>query len=615
MSPNHKYSLLLALLLALLLGIHLLLGTSVFSPMSWANTQPQLQTQTQPQASTAPISTQAAQANTDNPTKVNFSPIFIELSDAMGAVKNNDPAAAQSHLQQIHSQLNELTTSDSGLATQAHHALEQAIANPNADTLSAFSAALYAFEQQQNPVDYSEKRQQFAKKVMPAYDQLHQAIMATQADDPASVEQARQAYNRFNATWTAHERVVRNTSKGHYGKIETAMALIRVSIESHPANTQQMQAQSLVLKQALDGFNQGNTEAVTASKYDLHGGIALLQAGLDAFTAGDTATGQAKLGEFINIWVSIEGEVSTRNPSLYSRVESQIPIIMANGADSEQQHRLQALIDDLSHINPAARYTAIDAMLILLREGLEALLIIMALLSALTAAKQHHGKKWVYAGTVAGLLASVAGALALQRLFPSMTSGANREMLEGYIGIVAVVMMIGIGAWLHSKSSVNTWNAFIKRHMGNVLTTGSFVSLFGLAFLSVLREGAETILFYVGILPNISMGSFLLGVGMAVVILAGVAVMMLKTSVNLPIPTLFKVLTWVIYGLGFKILGVSVSALQLTNILDRTVIPSLPAVELIGFYPTVQGVSAQVMYIVAIVALQGWIRGRERVVE
>ena len=247
-------------------------------------------------------------------------------------------------------------------------------------------------------------------------------------------------------------------------------------------------------------------------------------------------------------------------------------------------------------------------MLILLREGLEALLILMALLSALTAAKQYKGKKYVYAGVVTGLVASVLMALALQQFFPSMSAGKSREMLEGVIGIIAVVLMIGIGAWLHSKSSVKNWNAFIKRHMGEVLTTGSFVSLFGLSFLSVFREGAETLIFYMGILPSISTQNFLLGIGMALAVLAVTAFVMLKTSLKLPIPTLFKVLTWVIYFLGFKILGMSLYRLQLTGYLGRDMLPNLPVIEFIGFYPTLQTISAQALYMLAIVALSWWMK-------
>ena len=95
-------------------------------------------------------------------------------------------------------------------------------------------------------------------------------------------------------------------------------------------------------------------------------------------------------------------------------------------------------------------------MLILLREGVEALLIVMALVTTLKAAKMRKGLKWVYGGAIAGVLASAAIALILQVAFPAVTSGSNREIIEGGVGIFAVVMMILIGIWLHSKSLCQT---------------------------------------------------------------------------------------------------------------------------------------------------------------
>ena len=560
-------------------------------------------------AQTTPVYAASASTVTTNSTKkLNLSPIFIQLSDAMGAVKANDTAKANVILAQIKQEFTTLNQTNSALGEQVNNAISQAIANPTSENLSNLSTRLTAFEKEQNPVDYSEQRKVFVKKMQPAFDTFSQVVQSK----PNDVVALRTAYSQFNSVWMSQERVVRNTSMGHYGKIETAMALIRVAIENKPVNTQQIASQMAALKQALDSYNAGETSTVTKVEgINLASGMALLQDGLNAFKKGDNTTGQSKLGEFITIWPSIEGDVSTRNPSLYSRIESQVPVVMASGQDPKQQAILQGLIDELNTINPIAKYSAIDAMLILLREGLEALLIVMALVSALNVAKQPKGKKFVYAGVVGGLLASVAGALALQALFPAMSAGANREMLEGVIGIVAVVLMIGIGAWLHSKSSVTSWNAYIKRHMGEVLTTGSFVSLFGLSFLSVFREGAETILFYVGILPNISLANFLLGIGMALIVLVAAAWIMLKTSVKLPIPQLFKVLTWVIYFLGFKILGISLSALQLTGHLSRTVIPSLPVIESVGFYPTVQTISGQLAFIIAIILLQWWMKKAE----
>ena len=403
--------------------------------------------------------------------------------------------------------------------------------------------------------------------------------------------------------------MVRNTSMDHYGAIETGMALMRVAIESSPPNIDKIKQQSLHLKTALDSYNSGGTVVATQNTHSLNDGTQLLREGFNAFQANNINEGQDKLTRFIEIWPSIEGDVSTRNPALYSRIESQVPVILAKGNEPAQQMALSGLIDELDRINPSQQYSAVDAMLILLREGVEAMLIVIALISALNVAKQPQGKKWVYSGVIAGLFASILGAIVLQRLFPAVTAGTNREILEGFIGLFVVVMMLIVGTWLHSKSSLQSWNAYIAKHMGRALTTGSLVSLFGLSFLSVFREGAETIIFYAGILPKISMNDFLTGIFAALLVLAILAMVLLKTSIKLPIARLFKVLTWVIYALGFKILGISLHALQLTGYLPLTSLQNqwLENSDL-GIFATVETFSAQAIYVLIILAIQWYLK-------
>ena len=543
---------------------------------------------------------------TNTATKVNFNPVFVKLSDAMGQVRTDNAQASIPLLKSAFDDFQALYIADDDLKSSVQTAFKNAINTPNNDTLSALSVALYNLEKQQNPNDYSAKRANFTKKITPALNGLAKAVQ--DFEQGGSLDELRVAYDVFNRAWVSGERVVRNTSMAHYGKIETAMALMRVGIESTPPNIASIKHNFDKLSYAIDSYNQGEMLTQSLQDVDLSYGIGLLQEGLVAFKNNDGTTGQEKLGAFIDVWVVFEGQVSTRNPTLYSKIESQIPIIMATGEQMNAQDDLHIIIEELSAINLSGGYSAIDSMLILLREGLEALLIIMALVTTLTAANQPRGKKWIYAGVVAGLVASVIGAVALQKLFPAMTSGANREALEGVVGVVVVMMMVGVGAWLHSKSSVKAWNAYINRYMGRALGTGSFVGLFGLSFLSVFREGAETILFYVGILPNISTIDFLLGIGMALLILVLVAFIVAKTSIKLPISKLFLVFTWLIYGLGFKILGVSILALQLTEHLSYSVLPNMPTMEWFGVYPTVQGLMVQGLYVLVIVALWGYNR-------
>lgn len=544
--------------------------------------------------------TTASHSNQNEPAnkKLNLSPLFVDLSDAMGASKHHDFDQAKVQLTQINRAFSDLESRDSPMGKQVATALQQALQNPSSEHLSALSSALYEFEREQNPVDHSAKRKIFKTQIVPAYERLNQVINRAASDNIAELQQA---YQQFNRVWLSNERVVRNTSMGHYGSIETAMALMRVAIESSPPNIDKIKQQSLALKTALDSYHSGETAVVTQSTHTLNDGTQLLREGFNAFQANNISQGQDKLTRFIEIWPSIEGDVSTRNPALYSRIESQIPVILAKGNEPMQQNALNELISELASINPNQQYSAVDAMLILLREGVEAMLIVIALISALNVAKQPQGKKWVYAGVLAGLLASVIGAIVLQRLFPAVTAGTHREVLEGFIGLFVVVMMLMVGTWLHSKSSLQSWNAYIAKHMGKALTTGSLVSLFGLSFLSVFREGAETIVFYAGILPKISMNDFLTGIFAALLVLAVLAVLLLKTSIKLPIAKLFNVLTWVIYALGFKILGISVHALQLTGYLSLTSVQNqwLENSDL-GLFATVETLSAQAMYILII---------------
>lgn len=556
--------------------------------------------------------TTASHSNQNEPAnkKLNLSPLFVDLSDAMGASKHHDFDQAKVQLTQINRAFSDLESRDSPMGKQVATALQQALQNPSSEHLSALSSALYEFEREQNPVDHSAKRKIFKTQIVPAYERLNQVINRAASDNIAELQQA---YQQFNRVWLSNERVVRNTSMGHYGSIETAMALMRVAIESSPPNIDKIKQQSLALKTALDSYHSGETAVVTQSTHTLNDGTQLLREGFNAFQANNISQGQDKLTRFIEIWPSIEGDVSTRNPALYSRIESQIPVILAKGNEPMQQNALNELISELASINPNQQYSAVDAMLILLREGVEAMLIVIALISALNVAKQPQGKKWVYAGVLAGLLASVIGAIVLQRLFPAVTAGTHREVLEGFIGLFVVVMMLMIGTWLHSKSSLQSWNAYITKHMGKALTTGSLVSLFGLSFLSVFREGAETIVFYAGILPKISMNDFLTGIFAALLVLAVLAVLLLKTSIKLPIAKLFNVLTWVIYALGFKILGISVHALQLTGYLSLTSVQNqwLENSDL-GLFATVETLSAQAMYILIILVIQWYFKRNTR---
>lgn len=514
------------------------------------------------------------------------SALFVTLSDAMTHLKDNDPQAAQHQLDALTQAFlaQENAHSEAGKLVQT--ALKQAQQTPSLAQLNHVAKALYAFEKEQNPVDYTKQRLRFKGRVMPAYQHL---ANATQTQDLAAIQAS---YAQFNRIWTRNEQVVRETSLGHYGQIETAMAFFRIAMLASPPDTAAMNAQLNKLNQALMDFNQGNTAEVVSHQASLAQGIALLE---QAHQAQNQEAFAAPILQFIENWPAFEGEVRNKNSQLYHKIESQLPILLAQNTPSPEQ--LEPLLDALKALNPNAAYSAFDAMLILLREGVEALLIIMALVLALNAAGQTQGRRYVYAGAFVGLFASVVAAFALQALFPATSAGKNREVIEGIVGLIAVGFMLFIGAWLHNKSSLAGWQRFINTRLNQAIAKGSLTSLGLLSFLVVFREGAETLLFYTSILPRIQYSDFFIGIALALVLLGIIAILMRLSARRLAMYQLFSLMTWLIYALGFKMLGVSIHILQLSQILPYHHSAWLPNLPMLGLYPSWQSLAAQILYL------------------
>ena len=213
---------------------------------------------------------------------------------------------------------------------------------------------------------------------------------------------------------------------------------------------------------------------------------------------------------------------------------------------------------------------------------------------------------WVCAGTmllglsliVSGIILSIALAFIFKAIFENL--GSTRELTEGIVGICSVILMVIVGAWLHSKSSLESWEKFINKNMDKAMSTGSLLTFGLVAFLSVFRVGAETIIFYLGIVGKISTWYLILGILVAVFILILIAVFFNQITKWIPIHRLFFIMSLFIFLLAFKILGVSVHTLQILNILPQHTINHLPFIDLIGLYPTYETVIPQLILIVIV---------------
>lgn len=531
--------------------------------------------------------------------KTDLQSYFIQVTEATQALEQGDSSQAHQKLEALESSFGKESqaSSPAGQATQL--AIEAAKADLSHDKLVAISRSLLAFDKEQNPVDESAAKDKLEKRLTPLIKQLESA---TAKQD---IESVKLAYKQVNSGWTANESIVRSTSSAHYNRIETSLALLRAAIELEPVDYQIIEVNSQSLKQAIQDFLTGTElESATGSNLaSLKDGLQLLEKAKEAFAKGQTSQAKETMKSFIELWPSIEGEVSTRNYKLYTRVEQETPVIMVKGQDPTYQTKLESLIDELKQINKASQYSYWDVTLIVLREGLEAMLIVLALVASLRSLKAKRPLAYVYAGTGTGLLASIALALALTALLPTIFSGVARELIEAVTGFFAVVTLTLVGIWLHRSSSLASWQAYIDRQLAAYQRTGRLWTLFGVSFLAVFREGAETILFLVGILSKISFWEMLLGISLATLILALVWLVLKYLANRLSLPWLFKILTIGIYVLAFKILGVSIHTLIVTQYLPANPIVwgNLQAIEWLGFYPTWWTVASQALYLLGLV--------------
>ncbi|HUI71002.1 MAG TPA: FTR1 family protein [Spirochaetia bacterium] len=412
----------------------------------------------------------------------------------------------------------------------------------------------------------------------------------------------------FDALWGLAEDSVHEKDPGSYARIEASIDNSLSALKAQPADFAGAQASLKDLLSAVQ--NRSSAGAAATSPVATHGVpelLGLLAQSKDALAAGNPVEASNKLQAFVSIWPLVEGDVKAKSAKVYSQIENEMTeagSLLLSGPTGRGR-AAQVMSDmsaQLSGLGERTSYTAWDAGMILLREGMEALLVLAALLAMQKKAGAPRGETWVWSGAGTGLLLSGILAVILGFVITAAAAGSAREQLEGFVGLASVALMVTVGAWLHRKSSLQSWNAFIKNKVGSAVATGSMWSIFALALLAVLREGAESIIFYIGIASAISLAPLLLGIGCALVILVVIGFLIIRFSVRLPLRWFFLVATLLIYYLAFKIAGESIHSLQIVGMLPAHSLGWLPSASFLGMYPTWETFAPQMAVLLYILA-------------
>jgi high-affinity iron transporter len=243
---------------------------------------------------------------------------------------------------------------------------------------------------------------------------------------------------------------------------------------------------------------------------------------------------------------------------------------------------------------------------IIVREGIEAMLVLGAIIAYLMKAGQRKSLRHVYLGAILGVVCSFIVAAILYSM--GMGNGSEQqEIIEGVTALIAVCMLYWVSNWMLSKSETEAWNNYIKKQVAGAAVTGSVFALAFTAWLAVFREGAEVVLFLYPLVtstdPMVIWGGILVGF----VVLAIIFVIMRVYSVKLPLKPFFMVMSTLMFIMAISFLGSGITELIEGNVITGTYIPWIPTgnevLTVLGINPWVETIVPQILLLLVTVVI------------
>ncbi len=334
--------------------------------------------------------------------------------------------------------------------------------------------------------------------------------------------------------------------------------------------------------------------------------------------AGQFAAASGAAFDSYMTFEQVERSVRARNPTLASDLETGFAAFRTRGAGGATAAELRAIhakvaaglenaervvADQFSPVNLFA-----ESFVILLREGLEAILVIGALMAFLVKTGAAQRRRDINLGVGAAIAASLLTAALLETLF--QITPAHQEALEGITMMVATAMLFYVSYWLLSKMEVAKWNRFVKGKVQDALSSGSALALASVAFLAVYREGFETVLFYKALFVAGGSGStvmpVLAGFLAGSVVLAVVYLAINRFGVRLPLKPFFGLTSAFLYYMAFVFAGKGIAELQEGGLVSTTIVDWAPRVAALGVYPTVESLALQGLLVLLLSVALVW---------
>jgi len=342
--------------------------------------------------------------------------------------------------------------------------------------------------------------------------------------------------------------------------------------------------------------------------------IARLDESWAAHRAGDRAEAvDLAISAYLDGYEHVEPALAVVDPALSRGIEVSFlryrEALRAGDRDAELEPQFAELAADLARaerrldgegLGPTATFVA--SLTILTREGLEALLLVVAITGVLSRTGHRAALPWVHAGWVSALVAGAATWWAAGRLVE--ISGARREVIEGVSALFAAAILFYVSYWLVSKIATSRWQAFLASQIREAASAGRVAALAGLSFIAVYRECFETVLFYQALAAQAGPAGarpIAAGIGAGLLLLAILAALVFRFGRRLPLRAFFAASSGLLYALCIVLAGHGIAALQEAAWLPITIVPG-PRIDWLGVHPTLEGLAVQGALLLAALA-------------
>jgi high-affinity iron transporter len=332
--------------------------------------------------------------------------------------------------------------------------------------------------------------------------------------------------------------------------------------------------------------------------------ILLLEQSLTAIRAGRTTDASDRAFDAYLAFEPIESRARARDPGVVASMEKLFNdfkgAVRANDLRTAERS-LDAIESNMPKVVELTRPTGsaseafIQSLLIILREGFEAILVIGAVVAFLLKTGHRERLKSIWMGVGFGLVASGLTAVILRTVLLAIP--ASQDIIEGVTMLVAVAVLFSVSYWLISRVEAAKWQQFIREKVTNALEHGGGRALAFVAFLAVYREGAETALFYQALFNE---GTHVvlpitLGILVGFAALGIIFTLFYRYGVKIPLRPFFSVTSVLLYYMAFVFTGTAIRELQEGNAMSITLIRGMPTFPAIGLYPTWETVLAQMI--------------------